>query len=90
MTVIDIFIFRLKCHLNVTCLVVHGISIFKVSIDVRLFSSYVTLHVKFRIMHVNGHAFFNCAGFCMSDVKTCKKKLCQKYMLGVIETKSKF
>jgi hypothetical protein len=39
--------FLLKCHLNVTCLVVHVILIPNVSIDVWFFSSQVTLHVTF-------------------------------------------
>ena len=43
---IDMYIL-LKCHLNVICLVVRVISICKVSIDMRFFSSQVTLHVKF-------------------------------------------
>jgi hypothetical protein len=38
--------FLLKCHLNVTCLVVRVISITKVSIDVWFFPSRITLHVK--------------------------------------------
>ena len=38
--------FFLNCHLNVICLVVGVILIFKVSIDVGLFSLQVTLHAK--------------------------------------------
>jgi hypothetical protein len=38
--------FLLKGHLNVTCLVVCVISISKVSIDMWIFCSQVTLHVK--------------------------------------------
>ena len=39
--------FLLKFHLNVICLVVHVISICKVSIIVWFFSSQIILHVKF-------------------------------------------
>jgi hypothetical protein len=43
----DIYIFLMKCHLYVTCLVVCFISISNVSIHVWFFASQVTGHVKF-------------------------------------------
>ena len=61
--------FLLKGHLHVTCLVVRVISIFKVSIDVLLFSLPVTLHVKIKIVCVIWRAIHFYASFCVSNVK---------------------
>ena len=41
--------FSLECHLNVTCLIVCVISTSKVSVDMWVFSSQVTLHVSIDI-----------------------------------------
>ena len=72
--------FLFKCHLNVICLVVHVISISKVSIDVRFFSSQVTLHDKIQIVCVNWCAYYFCASFRMSNVKN-SQKFVKKYTL---------
>ena len=72
--------FLLKCHLNVTCLIVWAISIFKVSIDVWFFflTSHTTcqnLNCACRLMCI----LFLCK-FLLSNVKNLQK-LCQKYTL---------
>ena len=70
--------FLLKCHLNVTCLVIHVISIWKVSIDVWFFLHKSYYMSKIWIVRVNWHAFYFCASFCVSNIKNLQK-LCQKY-----------
>ena len=64
----DMYMFFLfKYSLNVTCLVVHVMSIYEVSIAVCFFSSHVTPHVQFYMVHVNWCAFLVCV-----EVFTCR------------------
>ena len=47
-----------KCHLNVTCLIVHAISISNLTIDLWSFPSRIILHIKFYIMSIDVHLFW--------------------------------
>ena len=73
--------FLVKCHLNVTCLILCVISISNVSINMLLFFSQVTLHVKFWIVRVTWHALCLVQVFACQKSKTCKSfvKKCTLY-----------
>ena len=72
--------YLLKCHLNVTCLVVHVILTCKVSIDVWVFffTTWQNLNYARQLMW-----FYFCASCCMSNIKNLQKKHCPKYTLHV-------
>ena len=76
----DVYIFFLKCHLNVICLVVRVISICKVSIDVWFFffTSQTTCQSINYACQIDVHFIF--VSFCVSNIKNLQR-LCQKYTL---------
>ena len=75
--------FSLKCHLNVTCLVICDVSICKVSIDVWFFLHKSYFMSKSKLGMSIDLYFVFCASFGVSSVKHLQK-LCQKYTLVAI------
>ena len=73
--------FLLKCHLNVTCLVVRVVSISKASTNVWVSFLHKSHNMsKSKLcMSIDVHFIF-CASFCISNAKNLQK-LCQKYTL---------
>jgi hypothetical protein len=70
----------LKCHLNVTCLVVCVVSsTCKVSINLWFFfPSQVTRHVKIELVRVNRREIHFYASFCASNIRNLQKLLSVK------------
>jgi hypothetical protein len=64
--------FCLKCHLNVTCLVIHVILMFRCQWHV-VFSLQVTLHAKIWSVRVNWRPIYSCSSLRVSNVKNLQK-----------------